>query len=61
LRELIRALPEAAAELLQATYFEGLSLKDAAARMGRDKSWASRLHARTLRKLATSLKSEGYA
>lgn len=61
LREMIDALPRAAAELLKATYYEGLTLKDAAARMGRDKSWASRLHARTLRKLATSLKAEGYA
>jgi RNA polymerase sigma factor for flagellar operon FliA len=61
LRQMIDALPRAAAELLKATYYEGLTLKDAAARLGRDKSWASRLHARTLRKLATSLKAEGYA
>jgi RNA polymerase sigma factor for flagellar operon FliA len=61
LGKLVEALPAAAAELLKATYYEGLTLKDAAARMGRNKSWASRLHARTLRKLATSLKAEGYA
>jgi RNA polymerase sigma factor for flagellar operon FliA len=61
LREMIDALPRAAAELLKATYYEGLTLKDAAARMGRDKSWASRLHARTLQQLARSLQAEGYA
>jgi RNA polymerase sigma factor for flagellar operon FliA len=58
LRQLIDALPKAAAELLRATYYEGLTLKDAAARMGRDKSWASRLHARTLAELARVLKAE---
>ena len=60
-RQMIDSLPRAAAELLKATYYEGLTLKDAAARMGRDKCWASRLHARTLRQLARSLKAEGYA
>jgi RNA polymerase sigma factor (sigma-70 family) len=60
-RELVEALPAAAAELIKATYYEGLTLKDAAARIGHDKSWASRLHARILQKLATSLKAEGYA
>lgn len=60
-RQMVDALPRAAAELFKATYYEGLTLKDAAARQGRDKSWASRLHARVLRQLAISLKSEGYA
>lgn len=58
-RELVEALPAAAAELLKATYYEGLTLKDAAARMGHDKSWASRLHARALAKLHRSLRAEG--
>jgi RNA polymerase sigma factor for flagellar operon FliA len=61
LRELVEALPAAASDLIKATYYEGLTLKDAAARIGRDKSWASRLHARILQKLAASLKAEGYA
>jgi RNA polymerase sigma factor for flagellar operon FliA len=60
-RELVDALPKAAAELLRATYYEGLTLKDAAARLGRDKSWASRLHARTLYELGRVLKAEGLA
>jgi RNA polymerase sigma factor for flagellar operon FliA len=61
LRQLVEALPPAAAELLKATYYEGLTLKDAAIRQGRNKSWASRLHARVLRQLALSLKAEGFA
>jgi RNA polymerase sigma factor for flagellar operon FliA len=59
-RQLVDTLPQAAAELLRATYYEGLSLKDAAQRVGRDKSWASRLHARAIRQLAMALKAEGY-
>jgi RNA polymerase sigma factor for flagellar operon FliA len=61
LRQLVDALPAAAAELLKATYYEGLTLKDAAARQGRNKSWASRLHTRVLRQLALSLKADGFA
>jgi RNA polymerase sigma factor FliA len=58
-RQLVDALPAAAAELLRATYYEGLTLKDAAARMGRNKTWASRLHAQALAKLERALKHEG--
>jgi RNA polymerase sigma factor for flagellar operon FliA len=60
LRQLIDTLPKAAAELLRMTYYEGLSLKDAGERVGRDKSWASRLHARALAQLSAMLKAEGY-
>lgn len=60
LRQMIDTLPKAAAELIKATYYEGLTLKDAAALQGRDKSWASRLHARVLRQLELSLKAEGF-
>jgi RNA polymerase sigma factor for flagellar operon FliA len=59
-RQMVDALPKAAAELFKATYYEGLTLKDAAARQGRDKSWASRLHARVLRQMEISLKTEGF-
>lgn len=61
IRQLVDALPAAAAELLRATYYEGLTLKDAAARLGRNKSWASRLHAQALYKLGQALKREGLA
>jgi len=52
LYELIGALPEDAGSLIRATYFEGLDLQKAGARLGISKSWASRLHAKTLRRLA---------
>ncbi|HUE72057.1 MAG TPA: sigma-70 family RNA polymerase sigma factor [Pirellulaceae bacterium] len=58
-RQLVDALPATAAELLRATYYEGLTLKDAAARMGRNKTWASRLHAQALARLGRALQREG--
>ncbi len=59
LHRLIEALPAEAAALIRATYFEGLTLQEAGARLGVSKSWASRLHARTLQRLARSLRLEG--
>lgn len=56
LRELIEALPEPARVLICATYFEGLTLKDAGERLGMSKAWASRLHAKTLDQLAQSFR-----
>jgi len=61
LHELIDALPEAAGNLIRATYFEGLTLQEAGDRLGVSKSWASRLHAKTLQRLARSLKLLGVA
>ncbi|NQU23381.1 MAG: sigma-70 family RNA polymerase sigma factor [Candidatus Nealsonbacteria bacterium] len=61
LHKLIDALPEAAGDLIRATYFEGLTLQEAGKRLGVSKSWASRLHARTLQQLARSLKLLGVA
>ncbi|OYV84498.1 MAG: hypothetical protein B7Z73_15315 [Planctomycetia bacterium 21-64-5] len=55
LHELIDALPADAATLIRATYFEGLTLKEAGERIGISKAWASRLHARTLERLARAL------
>jgi RNA polymerase sigma factor for flagellar operon FliA len=55
LHETIDSLPADAAGLIRATYFEGLSLKEAGERLGISKSWASRLHARALEELARSL------
>ena len=57
LRGLVDGLPEEAASLIRATYFEGLTLKEAGERLGISKSWASRLHKRTLLRLASSLRS----
>ncbi len=59
LHELIDALPPEAATLIRATYFEGLTLQEAGTRLGVSKSWASRLHARALQRLARSLRLEG--
>ncbi len=59
LRELIDALPEAESALIRAAYFEGLTLQEAGQRLGISKSWASRLHTKTLKHLARSLKLLG--
>ena len=56
LHRLVDTLPEAAGNLIRATYFEGLTLQEAGDRLGVSKSWASRLHARTLQRLARSLR-----
>jgi RNA polymerase sigma factor for flagellar operon FliA len=61
LHELIEALPDEARTLIKATYFEGLTLQEAGKRLGVSKSWASRLHARTLQRLARSLSRAGVA
>jgi RNA polymerase sigma factor FliA len=58
-RELVDALEDDAGDLIRMTYFEGLTLTDAAARLGMSKSWASRLHARTLKRLALALERLG--
>jgi RNA polymerase sigma factor for flagellar operon FliA len=61
LHALIEALPAEASALIRATYFEGLTLQEAGARLGISKSWASRLHAKTLERLARGLRSEEMA
>ena len=61
LHELIDGLPKEARELIRAAYFEGLTLKEAGARLGVSKSWASRLHAKTLGQLAQSLRRQQMA
>ncbi|MHC4398303.1 MAG: sigma-70 family RNA polymerase sigma factor [Planctomycetota bacterium] len=59
LHELIDALPSEAGVLVRSVYFEGLTLQEAGERLGVSKSWASRLHAKTLQRLARSLKLMG--
>jgi RNA polymerase sigma factor for flagellar operon FliA len=61
LRELVGALPSEAGVLIRAVYFEGLTLQEAGQRIGVSKSWASRLHAKTLLRLARALKLMGVA
>ena len=60
-RELIDVLPGQEGILIRAAYYEGLSLKQAAKRLGVSKSWASRLHARTLKRLSNLLRQMGLA
>ena len=58
LRQLIDELPSQARSLIRWTYFEGVTLKEVGERLGISKSWASRLHDKTLRKLAKELGTE---
>jgi len=57
LHELIESLPAQAKSLIRYTYFEGLTLQEAGDRLGISKSWASRVHARTLEQLARGLRA----
>lgn len=59
LNSLIGSLPDEERSLIRAAYFEGLTLQDAAARLGISKSWASRLHSKTLQRLASALRQVG--
>jgi RNA polymerase sigma factor FliA len=59
LHALIAALPDEERLLIRATYFEGDTMQEAANRLGISKSWASRLHAKTLETLARSLRRYG--
>lgn len=55
LKTLVSRLPETEKTLIEQTYFKGLTLTDAADKLGKSKSWASRVHTRVLEKLARSL------
>lgn len=59
LRAAIARLPDDARQLIELTYFQEMTLKDAGERLGISKSWASRLHDRTLRALASALRDCG--
>jgi RNA polymerase sigma factor for flagellar operon FliA len=59
LHELLKALPADAHSLIYNMYFDGQNLSEAAEKLGISKSWASRLHARTLDRLAGSLRRMG--
>jgi RNA polymerase sigma factor for flagellar operon FliA len=59
LHEIIAALPSDAGALIRGVYFEGLTLQEAGRRLGISKAWASRLHAKTLGRLAHSLRLLG--
>ncbi|MEM9588484.1 MAG: sigma-70 family RNA polymerase sigma factor [Planctomycetota bacterium] len=56
LRTLVDQLAPDAKRLVSSIYFDGYTLTEAAERLGISKSWASRLHARSLDQLAGSLR-----
>ncbi len=59
LHKLIETLPSDAGTLVRGVYFEGLTLEEAGKRVGISKAWASRLHAKTLDRLAHALRLIG--
>lgn len=59
LHELVDRLPDAEGRLIRAIYFEDHTLQEASRRLGISKSWASRLHARSLEQLARWLRQMG--
>ena len=59
LRGLVDKLPLAERRLIRTIYFEGTTLKEASVRLSISKSWASRLHAKALEKLAGDLRRMG--
>jgi RNA polymerase sigma factor FliA len=59
LRKMIEKLPSGERELVRKVYFEGATLQQAATELGISKSWASRLHSKTLSQLATMLRQVG--
>lgn len=61
LHGLIEALPADAGRLVRDIYFEGLSLTEAGERLGISRAWASRLHSKTLKRLARALRLIGAA
>jgi RNA polymerase sigma factor for flagellar operon FliA len=59
LRELIAGLDVDERRLVELTYYEGASLAEAGRRLGRSKSWASRLHSQLIGKLARLMSRPG--
>jgi RNA polymerase sigma factor for flagellar operon FliA len=49
-------LPERERVLVQAVYFDGVTIEEAGLRLGLSKSWASRMHAKALDRLRKSLR-----
>ena len=59
LKLVLSRLDEESAELIQMTYFQNMTLQEAADKLEISKSWACRLHAKTLKQLAAMLRDEG--
>ncbi len=55
IRQLIGKLPLESAAMMRSVYYEGKTLQEVADQLGISRSWACRLHSRTLRVLAVQL------
>jgi RNA polymerase sigma factor for flagellar operon FliA len=55
-RAIVGRLPHRERVLVEQTYFQGLTISQAAASMGVTRSWATRVHARALEKLQRELR-----
>lgn len=53
----LETLPERERVLVEAVYFEGITIEAAGARLGLSKSWASRMHAKALERMRASLET----
>jgi RNA polymerase sigma factor for flagellar operon FliA len=58
LSRLLDGLPADAGLLIRSIYYHGETLQEAGRRIGISKAWASRLHAKTLERLARALRAE---
>ncbi len=58
LRAMVEQLPESERRLINYVYFDGLNLQEAGIRLGFSKSWASRLHAKILERLADDMRRQ---
>lgn len=56
LRALVDRLPDVERRFINYVYFDGLTLREAGLRLGFSKSWASRLHAKILERLADDMR-----
>lgn len=56
LRSMVERLPEVERRFINFVYFDGLTLQEAGIRLGFSKSWASRLHAKILERLADDMR-----
>ena len=54
-RSALAKLPDREKELIELCYYQDLSLKEAGDQLGLSKSWASRLHAKSIRRLTIAL------
>ena len=59
LRSMVDRLPEMERRLIHLVYFDGYTLQEAGRMIGFSKSWASRLHAKILERLADDMRRQG--